>query len=318
MRDRLRRAESEPELPGAFEFRGVQEACLWLSLNRSRLTSSINSRRFDGIHSGSAHKHLPASSQPLGHLSRQDAFRRPPIAKPCLDEAEADAAREAVLSGWISQGPQVAAFEREFAALAVGALHAVAVSNCTTALHLALLALGVGPGERCDHRKSTFFHRKRQQHPLLRRDAGFVDIDPATYNLDPERVAEAINDTYASDPGRPPDGAMPCDLALVCRFGKSPRHCPDRGPSRAIGSQINIHGDWDWIGKPHGSISCFSFHPRKVITTGEGGMLTTSDSDHDRKLRLWRQHGMDVPDTVRHGSPQVIFENYLSSASTTG
>jgi dTDP-4-amino-4,6-dideoxygalactose transaminase len=58
-------------------------------------------------------------------------------------------------------------------------------------------------------------------------------------------------------------------------------------------------------------MACFSFHPRKVITTGEGGMVTTSDSDHGHKLRLWRQHAMDVPDTVRHGSPQVIFEKYL-------
>ena len=65
------------------------------------------------------------------------------------------------------------------------------------------------------------------------------------------------------------------------------------------------------IGKPHALIACFSFHPRKVITTGEGGMLTTADAELDRKFRLLRQHGMSVPDTVRHGSPQVIFEDYL-------
>jgi perosamine synthetase len=86
----------------------------------------------------------------------------------------------------------------------------------------------------------------------------------------------------------------------------------------AIGSQINVHDEWGLIGRSHGATACFSFHPRKVITTGEGSMLTTSDPDQDRKLRLWRQHAMDVPDTVRHGSPQVIFENYLSLASTTG
>src|SRR5262249_39028072 len=78
----------------------------------------------------------------------------------------------------------------------------------------------------------------------------------------------------------------------------------------AIGSQINVDGVWELVGKPRGSTACFSFHPRKVITTGEGGMLTTSDPDHDRNLRLWRQHGMDVPDTVRHSSPRVIFESY--------
>ena len=79
----------------------------------------------------------------------------------------------------------------------------------------------------------------------------------------------------------------------------------------AAGSQIRINGQWEPIGKPHGQIACFSFHPRKVITTGEGGMLTTSDPEFDRKFRLSRQHGMSVPDTVRHGSPEVIFEDYL-------
>ena len=79
----------------------------------------------------------------------------------------------------------------------------------------------------------------------------------------------------------------------------------------AAGSQIRMNGQWEPIGKPHGQIACFSFHPRKVITTGEGGMLTTSNPEFDRKFRLCRQHGMSVPDTVRHGSQQVIFEDYL-------
>ena len=79
----------------------------------------------------------------------------------------------------------------------------------------------------------------------------------------------------------------------------------------AAGSQIRMNGQWERIGKPHGQIACFSFHPRKVITTGEGGMLTTSNPDFDHKFRLCRQHGMSVPDTVRHGSQQVIFEDYL-------
>ena len=78
----------------------------------------------------------------------------------------------------------------------------------------------------------------------------------------------------------------------------------------AAGSEIRVNGHWERIGKPHGLIACFSFHPRKVITTGEGGMLTTADPELDRKFRLLRQHGMSVPDTVRHGSPHVIFEDY--------
>src|SRR5262249_10263334 len=67
---------------------------------------------------------------------------------------------------------------------------------------------------------------------------------------------------------------------------------------------------WERIGKPHGDIACFSFHPRKVVTTGDGGMLTTANPEYDRMFRLWRQHGMSVSDTVRHGSREVIYETY--------
>ncbi|MBD2308316.1 DegT/DnrJ/EryC1/StrS family aminotransferase, partial [Chroococcidiopsis sp. FACHB-1243] len=78
----------------------------------------------------------------------------------------------------------------------------------------------------------------------------------------------------------------------------------------AIGSEILWDGEWEKIGKPHGDIACFSFHPRKVITTGDGGMLTTANPEWDKQFRLWRQHGMSVSDTVRHGAKQVIFESY--------
>jgi dTDP-4-amino-4,6-dideoxygalactose transaminase len=80
----------------------------------------------------------------------------------------------------------------------------------------------------------------------------------------------------------------------------------------AAGSRIRMNGEWEPIGKPHGDIACFSFHPRKVITTGEGGMLTTADAELDRKFKLLRQHGMSVPDTVRHSSSSVIFEDYVA------
>src|SRR5438445_7607813 len=114
-----------------------------------------------------------------------------PIALPLLDDEEADAARAAVLSGWVSQGPQVSAFEREFAAL-VGAPHACAVSNCTTALHLALTALNIGPGDEVITVSHSFVAtanciRYCGATPIL------VDIDPDTYNIDPDRVSEAIS-----------------------------------------------------------------------------------------------------------------------------
>jgi perosamine synthetase len=80
----------------------------------------------------------------------------------------------------------------------------------------------------------------------------------------------------------------------------------------AIGSEILWNGRWEKIGRPHGDVACFSFHPRKVISTGDGGMITTANADWDRQFHLLRQHAMSVPDTVRHGASQVIFEAYPS------
>ncbi|MGP9813813.1 DegT/DnrJ/EryC1/StrS family aminotransferase [Rhodopseudomonas sp. NSM] len=232
-----------------------------------------------------------------------------PIAKPCVGPAEADAARDAVLSGWLSQGPQVAAFEREFAAV-VGAGYACAVSNCTTALHLALLAVGVGPGDEVITSSHSFIATANSIRycgatPI------FVDIDPATYNLDPERVAEAITGRTRAILTIHQMG-MPCDLEALLAVAHRHGIPVIEDAACAIGSRIAIDGDWEYVGRPRGAVACFSFHPRKVITTGEGGMLTTSDPEIDRKLRLWRQHGMNVPDTVRHSSPQVIFEDYVA------
>jgi dTDP-4-amino-4,6-dideoxygalactose transaminase len=232
-----------------------------------------------------------------------------PIAMPLLAEEEAEAASAAVLSGWVSQGPQVAAFEREFATL-VGTPHACAVSNCTTALHLALVALEIGPGDEVITASHSFIAtanciRYCGATPV------FVDIDPDTYNIDPNRVAEAITPRTRAIIAVHQMG-MPCDLAALAALADRHGIVLIEDAACAAGSQVRINGDWERIGTPHGQIACFSFHPRKVITTGEGGMLTTSDAELDRKFRLLRQHGMSVPDTVRHGSPQVIFEDYLT------
>jgi len=231
-----------------------------------------------------------------------------PIAMPLLEQDEADAAREAVLSGWVSQGPQVAAFEREFAAL-VDAPYACAVSNCTTALHLALTAVNIAPGDEVITASHSFIAtanciRYCGATPV------FVDIDPETYNIDPVRVAEAITPRTRAILVIHQMG-MPCDLTALVALAKRHGIILIEDAACAAGSQIRIDEQWDRIGKPHGDIACFSFHPRKVITTGEGGMLTTSNPEFDRKFRLLRQHGMSVPDTVRHGSTQVIFEDYL-------
>ncbi len=230
-----------------------------------------------------------------------------PIALPLLADEEADAARASVLSGWVSQGPAVAAFEREFAAL-VGAPHACAVSSCTTALHLALTALDIGPGDEVITASHSFIAtanciRYCGATPV------FVDIDPDTYNIDPERVAEAITPHTRAIIVVHQMG-MPCDLAALAALAERHGVALVEDAACAAGSQIRNGDDWERIGRPRGVIACFSFHPRKVITTGEGGMLTTADAELDRKFRLLRQHGMSVPDTVRHGSPRVIFEDY--------
>jgi dTDP-4-amino-4,6-dideoxygalactose transaminase len=103
---------------------------------------------------------------------------------------------------------------------------------------------------------------------------------------------------------------LPCDLQAILTIAQR-HHLPVvEDAACAIGSQVKIGGRWERIGKPHGTVACFSFHPRKVITTGDGGMLTTCDPELDRRFRLLRQHAMSVSDTTRHAAKTVAFEEY--------
>lgn len=230
-----------------------------------------------------------------------------PITKPCLGEEEAEAARRAIMSGWVTQGPEVTAFEQEFAAY-VGANYACAVSNCTTALHLALLAVGVKPGDEV----ITVSHSYIATANSIRYCGAtpvFVDIEPHTYNINPTLIEEVISDRTRAILVVHQMG-MPCDLKAILDIAHRYELPVIEDAACAIGSEILWNGEWEKIGKPHGDIACFSFHPRKVITTGDGGMITTSNPGWDKQFRLWRQHSMSVPDTVRHGAKQVIFESY--------
>lgn len=230
-----------------------------------------------------------------------------PIARPLLGEEEAAAARRPILSGWLTQGPEVQAFESEFAAF-VGAPHACAVSNCTTALHLALLAAGVRAGDEVITASHSFIATAN----VIRYCGAvpvFVDVRPDSFNIDPERIEPAITPRTRAILVVHQIG-MPVDLAAIVPLARRRGLPLIEDAACAVGSEVRVAGVFERIGKPHADVACFSFHPRKVVTTGDGGMLTTANAEWDRKFRLWRQHSMGVPDTVRHGSAQVIFESY--------
>ena len=233
-----------------------------------------------------------------------------PIARPWLDERDADAARRAILSGWVTQGPEVAAFEREFAE-AVGARYACAVSSCTTALHVALAALGVQPSDEV----VTVSHSFIATANAIRYCGAtpvFVDVRADTFNIDPTELEAAITPRTRAVLVVHQLG-MPCELAAVLEITR-PRAIPVvEDAACAIGSEILWRGRWERIGRPHADVACFSFHPRKLLSTGDGGMLTTASAEMDASFRLLRQHGMSVPDTVRHSSSQVVFEEYVVS-----
>jgi dTDP-4-amino-4,6-dideoxygalactose transaminase len=230
-----------------------------------------------------------------------------PIMRPTIGEEEVAAAREAILSGWLTQGPRVAAFEQSFAE-EVGAPFACAVANCTAALHLALHALGVGPGDEVVTVSHSFIATANAVRQCGARPV-FVDIDPLTYNIDPTLIEEAITPrTKAIMPVH--QMGMPCDLKVVLAIADRHGLPVVEDAACAIGSEIEFAGRWEKIGRPHGVVACFSFHPRKIITTGDGGMLTTADSDLAARLRLLRQHGMSIPDAVRHRATTLMFEEY--------
>jgi dTDP-4-amino-4,6-dideoxygalactose transaminase len=230
-----------------------------------------------------------------------------PITKPFIGDNELQAVAAVLRSGWVTQGPEVAAFEKEFAEW-VGARHACAVSSCTTALHLALLAVGVRPGDEV----ITVSHSFIATANTIRYCGAtpvFVDIQPDTYNIDPSRIERVITERTRAVLCVHQMG-MPCDVRNILDVAHRYSLFVVEDAACAAGSEILWNGVWEKIGKPHGDLACFSFHPRKAITTGDGGMITTSNGDWDARLRLLRQHGMSVTDTSRHAANEVVFESY--------
>jgi dTDP-4-amino-4,6-dideoxygalactose transaminase len=137
----------------------------------------------------------------------------------------------------------------------------------------------------------------------------FVDVELETYNIDPNLIEAAITPKTRAIMCVHQIG-MPCDLEGVLAVAKRHNIPVIEDAACAIGSEIKIDGEWEKIGAPRGDIACFSFHPRKIVSTGDGGMLTTKNAAYDKQFKLLRQHAMSVPDTVRHGSNQVIFETH--------
>ena len=229
-----------------------------------------------------------------------------PITRPHLSGAEQDAVAQVIASGWLSQGPKVLEFERRFAAR-VGAADAVATTSCTTALALALHVHGVGPGDEVIVPSLSFIATANAVWHCGGTPV-FADIDPLTYNLDPAAAERAITPrTKVIMPvhqlGLPAD--MDAFLAIAERHGL----VVVEDAACAIGASYK--------GRPIGSLgtlSCFSLHPRKVITTGEGGMIAVEDPVVADRLRRLRAHGMDASDLARHSARDVVVESYPERA----
>lgn len=226
-----------------------------------------------------------------------------PVMKPFFGPEEAEAAAQAVASGWVAQGPRVVEFEQAVAKR-VNAPFGVAVSSCTTGLHLALVLLEVGAGDEVIVPSFSFIAtanvvRYTGATPV------FADVDLATGNLTAETVGAAMSSrTRAVILVH--QGGVPADLGAVHALCDPAGVAVIEDAACAIGATFQ----GDPIGG-HSDIVVFSFHPRKVISTGEGGMVMTKRSDWAERLSRLREHGMNVSAAARHSSSTPILEQYL-------
>ncbi|WP_285559672.1 DegT/DnrJ/EryC1/StrS family aminotransferase [Actinoplanes regularis] len=225
---------------------------------------------------------------------------------PMLGEEEALAAADAVRSGWVAQGPRVARFEQEFAT-AVGAAHGVAVSSCTTALHLALVLHDLGPGDEVIVPSLSFIATANAVR-YVGATPIFADVDLATGNLTVETI-DAVRTPRTRAIIAVHQGGVPFDTAALRKAAEDWGLALVEDAACAAGSTA--------YGQPAGTgaaVAAWSFHPRKVLTTGEGGMVTVDDAELATRLRRLREHGMNVSAADRHASAQPVLEAYLETA----
>ncbi|MCS6980528.1 MAG: DegT/DnrJ/EryC1/StrS family aminotransferase [Flavobacteriales bacterium] len=216
------------------------------------------------------------------------------ISQPVMGEEEWLACRGPIESGWLTSGPQVQAFEQLFAELHQ-VPHAIAVTSATTALHLACVALGVGPGDEVIVPAFTWVSTANVVLYCGARPV-FADIDPVTFNLNPEDVKKRLSPRTKA-------------IMAVHLFGL----CADMDALREVAGSVPIIEDAacaagaSYKGRMAGGlgvVGCFSFHPRKSVTTGEGGMCTTSDSELAERIRSLRNHGASISEEQRHKGPR--------------
>lgn len=227
-----------------------------------------------------------------------------PVMKPLLGEAEAAAVAEVVRSGWVAQGPRVAEFEQAFAGY-VGAGHAVATSSCTTALHLILHLLGIGPGDEVVVPSFSFIATANAVR-YCGATPVFADVSLESGNLAPESVAGVLTRRTRAVIAVH-QGGQPADIVTLRAV------CGDlpvvEDAACAAGSTVR--------GRPVGAgalLAAWSFHPRKLLTTGEGGMVTTDNPEWAARLRRLREHGMTVSAADRHAAGTVVLEGYAETA----